>query len=55
MKEPLQIYGVKTPEIEKNSGLLSELGISTSLGCVGLSFEVYCLLGLVCIGFEECL
>ena len=24
-------------------------------GCVGFSFEVYCLLVLVWIGFEECL
>ena len=40
---------------KKNTGLLSKLGISTSLGCVELSFEIYCLLGLVWIGFEECL
>ena len=39
MKEPLPIYGVKTLEIENNSRLSSELGISTSLAlkCRNLS------------------
>ena len=38
-KEPLPIYGVKTPEIENNSRYLSELGIPTNLAfkCCNLS------------------
>ena len=52
MKEPLQIYGVKTSEIEKNSGISGDLGISTSLGLGRVEFSSILLIG---IGFEECL
>ena len=46
MKGPFNFYGVKTLEIEKNCGLSSELGISTSLGLCWVEFCSVLLTGI---------